>query len=164
MMKKRIMKLTSMVFLALCMAFAANSGAMAGDMSHDAHQNMNQSGMAMTGGQEIMLGEDVQDIVQAAAHLRDIREAMEKMGMDKTHHFMVMFKDVSSGKTLDQGLVALKVVDPSGKKSDAVKLMGMGEGFGGDVSLSQKGKYILEVGTKLADGKTRQFRFNYIVE
>jgi len=155
-MKKRLIKLTSMVFLALGVALAANSGAMAGDMNH--------SGMAMTSGQEIMLGESVQDIVQAAAHLRDIREAMAKMGMDKTHHFMVMFKDVSSGKTLDQGLVALKVVDPTGQKSDAVKLMGMGEGFGGDVTLSQKGKYVLEVGTKLADGKTRQFQFQYTVE
>ncbi len=158
------MKLTSVVFLSLCLSLAADLSSMAGEMHHEGMQGMEHSGMEMKADKEIMLGEDMQDGVQAMAHLRDISEAMAQMGMDKTHHFMVMFKDASTGKTLDQGVVALKIVDPSGQKSDAVKLMGMAESFGGDVSLSQKGKYILEVGTKLADGKKRQFQFQYTVE
>lgn len=162
-MKKALTKRIAMVFLSLCLAFTVEAGAMTGDMNHDAMQNMDHSGMEM-GGEEIMLGEDVQGNVKAITHLRDISEAMSEAGMDMTHHFMVMFKDASSGDSLEQGVVALKVIDPAGQRSAAVKLMGMDGSFGADVALPQKGKYVFEVGTKLADGKKRQYRFHYIVE
>jgi hypothetical protein len=42
--------------------------------------------------------------------------------------------------------------------------MGMGNHFGADVALSEKGEYQFQVGSKLADGKTRQFHFSYTVK
>lgn len=36
--------------------------------------------------------------------------------------------------------------------------------FGADVALSEKGKYVLEVVTKLGNGEKRQFLFDYMVK
>ena len=39
--------------------------------------------------------------------------------------------------------------------------MDMGEGFGSDITLPEKGKYEIIVGSKLEDGKKRQFQFQF---
>lgn len=151
-MKKSLLQLaTSLFFL-----FAA-TGVYAMDMDH----GQDHSGMDM-GGDTIMLENDMQEGVMAMAHLRDISKKMKELGMEQTHHFMVMFKDHKTDKTIDTGVVAVKVIDPEGNEHKAVKLMGMDGSFGSDVVLNKHGKYTFEVGTKLADNIKRQFHFTYM--
>ena len=150
-MKQKLMGLLTVMFL---LSLAVEIQAM---------KDMDHSGMNM-GGELIMLEGDMRDNIKGVAHLRDISKTMAEMGMDKTHHFMVTFKDDLTGKTIETGIAALKVVDPAGKKHDAVRMMAMDGSFGVDVSLTQKGKFVFEVGTKLDNGKKRQFKFHYTVE
>ncbi|MBA3007025.1 MAG: hypothetical protein KJ900_14595 [Proteobacteria bacterium] len=155
-MKKKLLQLISaLIFLVLAVgAQALEHGAMAG---------MDHSGMDMGGG-EIMLPEVTVDGVKAMAHLLDTSKAMAAAGMSTTNHLMITFTDIATGKALDSGVVAVKVVDPAGKKTEAVQMMSMGESFGVDVALSKKGKYVFEVGTKLGNGEKRQFLFDYMVK
>lgn len=128
------------------------------DMEHGKMQ-----GMAMDK-DTIMLGEEVEDGVKGMAHLKDVSEAMAKMGMKQTHHFAVMFMDGASGEHIESGSVAVKIEYPSGEKSEAIQLMGMQGHFGADVTLPEKGEYHFKVGTKLADGKKRQYHYHYPVK
>jgi hypothetical protein len=155
-MKRKIISLLTVLFLLLPVA-----GVQAKD--NTSMKGMDHSGMNMSG-KTIMLEADTRDNIKGVAHLRDISKTMAEMGMDKTHHFMVIFTEVKTGKTITAGIVALIVVDPAGKKRDVVRMMAMDGSFGADVSLAQKGKFVFEVGTKLDNGKTRQFKFNYTVE
>jgi len=132
-------------------------GSMEG-MKHEEH-----GGMMMEKGM-VMLGEKTEDGVKAMAHLNDVKDAMAKMGMKETHHFMVMFMDVKSGEPITEGTVAVKIEGPAGKTSDPVKLMGMEGHFGADIVLTEKGKYEFKVGTKLPDGQKRQYEFEYEVK
>jgi len=117
------------------------------------------AGMSMDADTVMLPGKTV-DGVRAMAHLRDIRAAMAKMNMSQTHHFMVMFTDAETGKSLDSGLAAVKITDPQGTTSTPVKLMGMKGGFGADVTLDKPGIYTFDVATRFADGKKRQFQFH----
>lgn len=119
------------------------------------------SGMAMGGAKSIMLDTITQDGVAAMVHLNDVSEAMAKHGMKETHHMMLMFTDSQSNKPITEGTVAVKIIDPAGTKGEPIKMMPMGDGFGADVTLAAAGKYSLEVGTKLADGKRRVFTYTY---
>ncbi|MDD3813526.1 MAG: hypothetical protein PHZ02_02680 [Desulfocapsaceae bacterium] len=155
-MKKNLMQLIcALMFLVLAVGVqAAEHGAMAG---------MDMGGMEM-GGDEIMLPEVTVDGVKAMAHLLDTSKAMAAAGMNTTHHLMISFTDAATGKAMDSGVVAVKVVDPAGKKTEAVKMMAMEGSFGADVALSEKGKYVFEVGTKLGNGEKRQFLFDYTIK
>ena len=150
-MKKNLLHLISALFF-LVMA----AGAQAMD-----HSTM--AGMEMTGN-DIMLPAATVNGVKAMAQLRDTSKAMAAAGMAMTHHFMITFTDAATGKPIDTGVVAVKVIDPAGKKTEAAKMMAMEGSFGADVALSQKGKYMFEVGTKLGNGEKRQFRFEYMVK
>jgi len=121
---------------------------------------MEHGGMMMEGNMA-MLGDAVEDGVKAMAHLKDVKDAMAKMGMKTTHHLMVMFADADSGKPIDAGMAAVKITGPDGKESEAIKLMGMQGHFGADVALAGPGAYHFSIGTKLPDGKKRQFEFDY---
>jgi hypothetical protein len=74
---------------------------------------------------------------------------------------MVFFSTMKDGQAITEGTVAVKVITPAGVKSEPLKMMLMGDGFGADVDLTSPGKYGFEVGTKLADGKKRVFTFSY---
>ncbi len=140
-----------------------------GSMDHDSHGDhkghgdMEHGGMMMEGGMA-MLGEEVEHGVKGMAHLKDVQEAMAKMGMKETHHFMIMLMDEQSGKALEEGAVAVKIKGPDGKEGKPVKLMGMQGHFGADITMAEKGTYHFKVGSKLADGKKRQYHFHYTVE
>jgi len=151
-MKKSLLQLTTALFFLFTTA-----GLQAMDMNH----GQNHNGMDMQGDM-IMLDNDMQAGVMASAHLRDISKKMKELGMDQTHHFMIIFKDHNTKETLDTGIVAVKVIDPEGNEHKAVKLMGMEGSFGVDVALNKRGKYTFEVGTKLADDTKRQFHFTYM--
>jgi hypothetical protein len=115
-------------------------------------------------GDMAMLGEQTEDGVKATAHLKDVKAAMAKMGMSETHHFMVMFMDTTTGKPIESGTVAVKIKGPKGEEGKPVELMGMDGHFGADIALNGNGEYEFKIGTKLPDGKKRQFEFKFRAE
>jgi hypothetical protein len=120
---------------------------------------------AMMQGGAIMLEEVTDAGVKAMVHLMDTSAMMAKMGKKENYHFMIMFTDLATGKAVSQGSVALKITAPGvDKAGEAQALMAMDGQFGADISLPEKGAYIFEVGTKLADGAKRQFKFQYTVQ
>jgi len=168
---KMFITLTVLVALPLTAA-AMQHGDHNGSMDHSNmenhqgamdHGSMGHDGMAMKGDM-IMLGDAEQDGVKAMAHLKDVKDAMAKMGMKTTHHIMVMFVDQASGKPIDSGNAAVKVKGADGKESEPVKLMGMQGHFGADIELPGPGQYHFTIGTKLADGKKRQFDFDFTLK
>lgn len=160
-MKKSLLLQLTVAFFFLFTA----AGVLAMDMdhgsSHDSANTMDHSGMDMEADM-IMLENSMQDGVIAMAHLRDISKKMNALGMEQTHHFMVMFKDHKTDKVINTGIVAVKIIDPAGNEHKAIKLMGMEGSFGADIVLDKHGEYTFEVGTKLSDNTKRQFRFTYI--
>jgi hypothetical protein len=154
-------------FAAILFLFAIPLGALAmdqgqmGGMNKGGMEHGQMNGMQAGG----MLGARSENGVKAMAHIKDVHEAMAKMGMHQTHHFMVMFTNAETGKSVGEGTVAVKIKDPSGKVSEPIMLremnMGMGKGFGSDITLPEKGTYTFIVGSRLADGDTRQFHFEY---
>lgn len=132
-----------------------------GEMDHSKMKghDSGMSGMDM-GGSMIMLKNQEMDGVMGSAHLMDVKEKMAEHGMTVTHHMMVGFMN-NEGKGIDNGQVAVKVQSPEGNVAKPVKMMGMAGQFGADITLDQKGKYLFIVGTKLADGKKRTFKFDY---
>lgn len=138
----------------------------AGAMSHEKREHgkthQDHAGMKMEAGM-VMLGEETAEGVKAMAHLNDVKAAMAKIGMQETHHFMAAFVD-AAGNQITEGTVALKIVDPDGKESAPVKLVGMDGHFGADIVLSAKGKYRFNVGTRLPDGQNRQYEFEYSIK
>lgn len=128
---------------------------------HDGHGH----GSHEMSGDMFMLGDEIKDDVKGAAHLKDVGAAMAKMGMKENYHFMIMFMDTKTGKAIEEGTVAVKITDPSGNETGApVELMGMDGHFGADIALTEKGEYHFKVGTKLPDGKKRQYHFRYDVK
>jgi len=125
------------------------------------HAEQDMSGMNMGSGKTIMLEAVQQDGVSAMAHLYDVSENMAKHGMKETHHMMVMFTDSKDGTPITTGTVAVKITDPTGAKSEPIKMVLMGDGFGADVAITAPGAYSFEVGTKLADDKRRVFTLSH---
>ena len=103
------------------------------------------------------IGKDTQKGVIATAKVKAYDEktmaTMAKMGMTSTHHVMVFFTDEKSGAAVASGKAALKI---KGVDAKPVMMMQMGTGFGGDVTVAE-GMATFEIGTKLEDGKKRQF-------
>jgi len=162
-MKNRIV--TLLAGLAICSlslgtAMAMDHSQMDGSMEHG---SMGHGGMNMAG-EMAPLGQVVTDGVAAKGMIKDIREAMAKMGMEATNHFMVFFTDEKTGEPISGGLVALKITAPDGVVGEPIKLMMMGTGAGSDITLKTPGEYKLEVGTKLNDGTKRTFVFHYTVK
>ncbi|MFA5718509.1 MAG: hypothetical protein WC952_12415 [Desulfobulbaceae bacterium] len=172
------MKRKMLLLLTCLLAVAVPFGAMAmnheKEMSHQGHgameaaegQGGHEQSMHDMAGQAgaIMLGSTVEDGVKATAQLNDMREVMASMGMKETHHFMVSFAEEASGGQIAEGTVALRIKGPDGTETGPIQLMDMAGQFGADVSLPDKGSYELTVGSRLQDGKTRQFVFSYEVE
>lgn len=110
-----------------------------------------------------MLGEQTVEGIKAMSHVKDVQAAMAKVGLKETHHYMVNFVG-KDGKAVTEGTVAVKIKGPAGKESDPIALMGMQGHFGADVVLAEKGIYEFKVGSKLPDGKVRQYEFKYEVK
>jgi hypothetical protein len=130
------------------------------DMDHGSMQMEHGGGMMAMGK---LAHEEVVDGVKATFNVIDIQKKMKEMGMKETHHIMVVFTDVKSGKKLGEGEVKLKVQAPD--KSEQTKdLMGMESGFGADFEMPKKGKYGVMCKFQLKDGKVRQAKFWYTVK
>lgn len=147
-----------------CLTLPLSLGAAEHDHSGHALAGGNHASMQMMNADSIMLGEVSVDGVTAMAHLNDVGEVMAKMGKKENYHFMVMFSDAQSGAAIDAGSVAVKITGPAGQTGSPLPLMGMGGHFGADVGLTEKGEYRFTVGSKLVDGKKRQFEFTYTVK
>ncbi len=161
------MKYTMTAILSALLLLALPLGSMAA--SPPSSQGMSQKGEEMHGGGMmmggmIMLKVKTEDGVQGMVHLKDVGEATAKMSMKENFHFMVMFNDNSTGAPIVEGTAALKITNPAGKESEPLALMPMDGMFGADIALAEKGAYRFTVGTKLADGKKRQFEFEYMLK
>jgi hypothetical protein len=111
----------------------------------------------------MMIGEQSVAGVKGMAHLNDVREAMAKMKMKETHHFMVLFMDEASGAPIEEGTAAVRITGPDGQEGSPVRLIAMDGHFGADVVLDKQGNYTFVVGTRLPDGQTRQFEFTHML-
>ena len=124
------------------------------EMNHDMHKGHD---MAAEDGDFVEIGKDTQDgvvaTVKVKAYDEKTRATMAKMGMNATHHVMVFFTDEKTGEAVASGKAALKI---KGEDAKPAMLMQMGPGFGSDVSVDD-GMSTFEIGTKLEDGKKRQF-------
>jgi len=155
-MKKLVLATAAILALSAPAAFAAE---------HEGHDHgamkMEHGGGMMAMGK--VAHEEVVDGVKATFEVLDIQKKMKEMGMKETHHIMVVFTDVKSGKKLSEGDVKMKVMAPD--KAEYVKdLMGMEGGFGSDFVMEKKGKYGVMCKFKTADGKVRQVKFWYTVK
>jgi hypothetical protein len=135
-----------------------------GDMKHD--DNGMHKGHDMNGGDDFLeVGKDTQEGVVATVKVKtydeEAKAKMTKMGMDATHHVMVFFTDEKSGNPVAGGKAALKVKGPEDTSAKPVMMMLMGDGFGGDINVKEMGMYTFEIGTKLEDGKKRQFEVGF---
>lgn len=126
------------------------------------HGTMSKKGDVHKG--MLTVGEQTVDGVKAVVYLNDVKTTMAKMGMKETHHLMIHFYNSKDGKTIEEGVVAVKIKGPDGKEGGAIKMIGMDAHFGADVILEQKGAYIFTLGTQLADGVKRQFELKYEVK
>ena len=129
----------------------------AGASGHDGHAAMNH-GSASAG-----LGKMAVKGITASAEISDVRAAMQKAGQPTTHHLMISFTG-ADGAAVSQGTAAVKVIGPDGVAGTPIRMMLMDGSFGADLTLAQPGVYQLEVGSKLADGVTRQFAFQHAVK
>ena len=169
-MKTNFLQLLALLSLALipatAMAAMHDHGAAPATTAMPGHE-MPAQGMGMghdmpTGHEQmIMLGDQVVDGIKADAHLNDVKEAMAKIGLKETHHLMILFQEAETGKAVPTGTAALKIKGPDNVESAAIPLMGMDGHFGADIVLGAPGAYTFTIGTKLADGKTRQFEFSH---
>lgn len=119
--------------------------------------------------------EEVVDGVKATFKIISMKDRMKEMNMEmpkglkETHHIMIEFKDVKTGKVLTDGEVKIKIQGPD-KAEQIIDLMamggmaGMGAGFGADFDLSKKGNYGIMAKFKLNDGKVRNAKFWYEVK
>jgi hypothetical protein len=170
---KRIFTLLTISLLILGAAHAAlaqgaadHSGHGAGTKEAPPAQGSGHEGMQMeTGGAMIMLGSATTDGIQAMAHLQDLRQqGAAQHDAAATHNFMLAFETEGKGGAVTQGRVAVKVTGPDGQTGSAITLNPKEGYFNADLALKTPGQYTFLVGTKLADGKARQFSFTYKVK
>lgn len=145
------------VLIAALFALAAPLASFAA-MNHSDHSMMDMGDVAHR---------EVVDGVKATFKVMSMKEHMKGMempkGMKETHHIMVEFQDVKTGKALTEGSVKVKVQGPD--KAELTKeLLGMQGHFGADFDLSKKGKYGVMCKFQLKDGKERQSKFWYTVK
>lgn len=106
-------------------------------MDHGNMKGMGHEGMDV-GSKMIMLGTEEVDGIKVMFHLNDVREKMAEHGMKQTHHIMVALEG-TDGKSIEKGLVAVKIEDPDEKVGSAIKMLEMQGHFGVDITLDKKG-------------------------
>jgi len=152
-----------LIVVSLPLMAAAMSHEKEGGHGQSIHEKMENSGGMMEG--MMMLGNVDQDGVRAMAHIKAYdmaaMEKMQSMGMSATHHFMVMFVDIASGKPINDGMAAVKVQPEGGKASKTVKLMKMNDAYGADITVPAGKPVQITIGTKIKDEKKRQFLFEF---
>lgn len=160
-MKKTLLTLAFLLAFGAALPVYAMNG-------HDggAHQSSAMDHGSMAGSHDDLtaLGEQIVDGVKGVAHLGDVRESMAEAGQPMTHHLQIVFTDLDSEKRIESGTAAVKVTTPAGEELPPQTLMGMEGHFGADLTLTAAGTYEFVIGTKLPDGKLRQFEFSATVK
>ena len=105
----------------------------------------------------MVLGSEEVDGVKAMFHLSDVKAEMAKAGKPFTHRLMAIFFDLKTGKPIGNGKVAVKVKTPADVEGKPQMLIGKDGYFSVDLILDQAGTYHFKIGSKLADGKKREF-------
>lgn len=113
-----------------------------------------------------LIHESSVDGYSLAYHLIDMREAMAGMkghgaheGQSATHHLMLYITD-PSGNAVADATVGFLIEGPNGI-DQKVMAMGMGNGYGADVSLKDPGQYTIKA--KAVAGKAKlidEFEYN----
>lgn len=115
-------------------------------------------------GDMIMVGNAVQDGVEAMLHLKDVAAAMNEMGRDVTHHLMVIFIDQATGEPMEAGSAAV-TFKPAGRETGRTVTLSEKYGYyGAALELEGPGRYQFIIDTKLADGKKRRFSLDFILK
>jgi len=152
----------TVLIMAAALAISAPVMAMEHDSMPMDHGSMKMDHGSMAG-MDNVIHTGVANGVKATFELYDIKAKMEKMGMKETNHLMVMFTDAKTGKPLEGGEAMLKIIAPD--KTEQVKnMMGMGNGFGADVTLAKPGKYGVMCKFKPKNGKEVHVKFWYSVK
>lgn len=168
--------LSAVVWLMPLHALAVNEHDHPSDSPVASAQNSHRDHMADTGhhavtepegptetGTMAIVGSQLSKGVKGMAHLRDVSEAMVKLGLLTTHHFMIAFIDEKTGALVESGRVALKITNPDAKVSETIELRGMDGHFGADIVLDMKGEYHFKLGTELVDGVKRKYHFHHVI-
>jgi opacity protein-like surface antigen len=157
-MKKMTVLIAALFALAAPLASFAAMDHSDHDMGHGGHSMMDMGNAAH---------QEVVDGVKATFKVMSMKEHMKGMempkGMKETHHIMVEFQDVKTGKALTEGEVKVKVQGPD-KVEQTKELLGMQGHFGADFDLSRKGKYGVMCKFQLKDGTVRNAKFWYTVK
>lgn len=115
-------------------------------------------------GDMILVGNAVQDGVEAMLHLKDVAAAMNEMGRDVTHQLMVIFIDQATGEPMEAGSAAVKFRFAGREAGQPVALTEKQGYYGADLELEGPGRYQFIIGTRLDDGKKRQFSLDFILK
>ena len=152
------------VLIAAVFALSVPLAALAMDHDHGS-MSMEHGGNMMDKGKPVH--EEVVDGVKVTFKVMSMKEQMKDIEMPKemkeTHHLMVEFKDVKTGKSLTEGEVKVKIQGPD-KAEQTKDLMAMEGHFGSDFDLSKKGKYGVMAKFKLKDGKVKSSKFWYSIK
>jgi hypothetical protein len=147
----------------LALAASHEHGAMKHGSSHDMKGHDGHGDMKMDSSMQMLPMQTV-DGVSATVHIKDVKAVMAKMGMKHTHHFMVVLENDANGEQIVPQVIAVKIVDPSGKEGEAIALPSMQGHSGADVILAAPGAYVFKVAAKLPDGKKVQFEFKHVLK
>jgi hypothetical protein len=168
-MKKTIIKIA--IALTIGSLFVTNTYAamdghakkeMAGaEMNHDEHKGKSIREVKIDG---YMLAYHLIDNMEQMDKMKD----MKGMSMDKnakaqmkSHHLMVYVMN-SDGKIVEDAKIGYLVKNPAGEKAKAMA-MGMKDGMGADVDMTNKGSYEINVKIMTGDKKLLD-KFSYEVK
>jgi len=102
------------------------------------------------------------DGIQATILVTDVRSEMKKLKSAKTHLVAIRFHEVKTGKTIDKGSAALYFSNDHNKVGLFDPMKNENGIFVAGLLIVSKGKQEIIVASKLKDGRTRDFRFQFV--
>jgi len=146
------MKKTILIAMAILLVTLPVSAALA---MEDAHKGHDKGKMGNTGRMGELIREVNVDGYELTYHLIDMQEKMKGMEgmkeMTMTHHLMVYIK-APHGHQIEKAKVGYMIQDPKNEKQKAMT-MAMGDGFGADVKMKNKGAYSIKTKILVNDKK-----------
>ena len=147
--KETFMRRISLIFLLLLTAMPADAANHQPRLPQPAPPSLQQD-------TTVVLGQDSYRGVSAAAKLRKLPATD---GRSETYLLTVRFDETKSGRQIQQGDVAAKIIAPNGSVGVPVRLLPEGGVFQTIIVLAREGESMIRIGSKLNDGKKRIYRF-----
>ncbi len=156
-------------FIMAMPAFADQTGHGSMGKAHSGMEGKNMKNMDHSDHTGRLIHESEVDGYVFAYHLIDVKEKLAKMknmpGMEEmkniTHHLMVYVTGPDK-KPVTSGKAGYFIIGPDGKKQKKM-CMAMGNGFGADISLKEKGIY--KINAKMITGnKALKDSFSYEIK